>query len=54
MRNYRDDDRAKVRIDFNRQILNAASDKASDKGETLSRYVERLVRGDLLEGPGNG
>jgi hypothetical protein len=53
MRNYRDDDRAKVRIDFSRQVLNAASNKASDQGETLSRYVERLVRGDLLEESGN-
>jgi hypothetical protein len=53
MRNYRDGDRAKVRIDFNQQVLNAASRKASNQGETLSRYVERLVRGDLLEGSGN-
>ncbi len=53
MRNYRDNDRAKVRIDFSRQVLNAASNRATAQGETLSRYVERLVRGDLLEESGN-
>jgi hypothetical protein len=47
MRNYKHHDREKVRIDFTRTVLDAASTKASKLGQSLSRYVEGLVLQDL-------
>jgi len=47
MRNPKHPDREKVRIDFSKSALNAASNIAATKGETLSVYIERLVRDDL-------
>lgn len=37
----------KVRVRFERQVLDAASVKAAQQGETLSDYVQRLVELDL-------
>jgi predicted HicB family RNase H-like nuclease len=53
MRNSKHPDREKVRIDFTRTVLNAASAKASTQGQSLSRYVESLVLEDLKEEPEN-
>jgi hypothetical protein len=47
MRNYKHPDREKVRIDFTRAVLTAASSRASEQGQSLSRYVEGLVIRDL-------
>jgi hypothetical protein len=47
MRNYKHPDREKVRIDFTRAVLTAASSRASEQGKSLSRYVEGLVIRDL-------
>ena len=49
MRNTRYTDREKVKIDFNRSVLDAASARAAELEETLSYYVERLVRNDLTK-----
>ena len=42
-------DRERVRIDFSRKTLNAASNFATTNGETLSMYIERLVKDDLAK-----
>lgn len=47
MRNYKHSDREKVRIDFTRTVLEAASHTARIQGQSLSRYVEGLVVEDL-------
>lgn len=47
MRNPKHDDRLKVRIDFSRTVLDAASDKANANGVSLSSYVEQLVLQDI-------
>lgn len=47
MRNYKHPDREKVRIDFTRAVLTAASSRATEQGQSLSRYVEGLVIRDL-------
>jgi predicted HicB family RNase H-like nuclease len=49
MRNYKHSDREKVRIDFTKAVLDAASNRASAQGQSLSRYVEGLVLDDLKE-----
>lgn len=43
MRNPRYPDREKVRIDFSRAVLDAASRKAQEKGTSLSAFIEELV-----------
>jgi hypothetical protein len=53
MRNYKHPDREKVRIDFTRAVLTAASSRASEQGQSLSRYVESLVIQDLDEERGH-
>lgn len=47
MRNYKHSDREKVRIDFTRTVLEAASHNARTQGRSLSRYVEGLVAENL-------
>lgn len=47
MRNPKHPDREKVRIDFSKSALNAASNKARQEGKSLSAYVEDLVIHDL-------
>ena len=47
VRNERRPDKERVRIDFSRKTLNAASNIAATNGETLSVYIERLVQDDL-------
>jgi hypothetical protein len=49
MRNYKHPDREKVRIDFTKTVLDAASNRATTQGQSLSRYVESLVLEDLKE-----
>lgn len=49
MRNERYPDKARVRIDFSRNTLSAASNFAATNGETLSVYIERLVKDDLAK-----
>lgn len=60
MRNSRHPDRERVRIDFKKATLNAASNHAAGNGESLSEYVERLIEKDIaackrerMEGKGN-
>jgi len=45
--NNRHPNKERIRIEFNKKTLNAASNIAATKGETLSVYIERLVRDDL-------
>jgi hypothetical protein len=47
MRNPKHPNREKVRIDFSKSALNAASNKARQEGKSLSAYVEDLVIQDL-------
>lgn len=47
MRNPKHPDRLKVRIDFSKSVLNAASDKAGSQDLSLSAYVEQLVLQDI-------
>lgn len=47
MRNPGNPDHEKVRINFARSVLNAASHSARSKGLTLSGYIEGLVLEDL-------
>jgi len=47
MRNNRNPDRERVRIDLKKATLNVASNLASENGETLSVYVERLLETDI-------
>ncbi len=47
MRNPKHPDREKVRIDFSKTALEAASSKAREEGKSLSAYVEGLVVRDL-------
>ena len=49
MRNERYPDKERVRIDFSKNTLNAASNFAATNGETLSVYIERLVKDDLAK-----
>jgi hypothetical protein len=49
MRNDRHPDKERVRVEFKRQTLNAASKYAAQNSETLSEYIERLVRDDLAK-----
>ena len=49
MRNERHPVKERVRIDFSRNTLNAASNFATTNGETLSMYIERLVKDDLAK-----
>jgi len=48
MRDSRHPDMRRVRIDFKRKTLNAASNQAASAGESLSEYVQRLIDEDLL------
>jgi hypothetical protein len=47
VRNERHPDKERVRIEFSRVTLKAASNFAATNGETLSVYIERLVQDDL-------
>jgi hypothetical protein len=47
MRNPGNADKEKVRINFGKSILNAASQNAKTKGLTLSGYIEELLMNDL-------
>lgn len=49
MRNEKHPDKERVRIEFNRMTLKAASNFAASNGETLSVYIERLVQDDLAK-----
>lgn len=61
MRNPKHPDREKVRIDFSRALLNAASRKAQEQGISLSGLIEDLlteklgpIRGVSARGRCNG
>ena len=49
MRDERYPDKKRVRIDFSRNTLSAASKFAATNGEILSVYIERLVKDDLAK-----
>ena len=49
MRNEKHPDKERVRIEFNRMTLKAASNFAASNDETLSVYIERLVQNDLAK-----
>jgi len=49
VRNEKHPDKERVRIEFNRMTLKAASNFAATNGETLSVYIERLVQDDLAK-----
>lgn len=49
MRNSRHPDKERVRIDFRKSLLNEASNLASENGESLSDYVQRVVEADIDE-----
>lgn len=47
MRNSRHSDKERVRIEFKKSLLNKASNLASENGETLSDYIQRVVEADI-------
>jgi hypothetical protein len=47
MRDNRKPERERVRLDFKKSTLDAASINAAENGESLSAYVERLVEGAM-------
>jgi len=54
MRNPRYPDREKVRIDFSKSVLEAASEMARQQQTSLSAFIESLVLEKTGEVPGVG